>query len=172
MPAPARIVHDVDPASDSLVARAFPKVDYRDAVRAGLPKGRFMDINAFARQYFLAQPAWLRTISMNTPQRSKIVRAVEQTRFQVGDRIGSWQVHDRNEEEIVFGESLGFMQYRFSLRFRPGAEADAVEASTAVRLTGRLGLVYFAIVRLLHKRFVRQTLLNTLKYDAKRGAGR
>jgi hypothetical protein len=167
MAAGPSLIREVEPAPDSLVAHALPRIDYRDAIRAYLTKGRFADIDAFVRRFFLSQPVWLRAISMNTPSRARLARAVAATRFEAGDRIGSWRVYDRNQEEIVFGESLGFMMYRLSLRLEQGPEEDAVEASTVVQLSGRLGRVYFAIVRLLHKPFVRTTLRNALRAGAR-----
>jgi hypothetical protein len=165
---PSRI-HEVDPAPDALVAQALPRIDYRDTIQARLAHGRCADIDTFARRFFLAQPAWLRTVSMNTPSRARMAQTVATTRFAAGDQIGSWRIHDRNGDEIVFGESLGFMQYRFSLRLKRGPADDTVEASSVVQLNGRRGRVYFAVVRLLHKPFVRMMLRNTLRAEAHPG---
>lgn len=171
MAAAESLIREVDPPADALVARALPRVDYRDAIQARITKGSLADIDAFARRLFLSQPAWLRAISTNVPSRARMAQILGATRFAAGDRIGSWRVYDRGRDEIVFGESFGFMEYRFSLRLREGAESDAVEAASVVQLSGRTGRAYFAVVRPLHQPFVRTMLRNTLWAAAHPTAG-
>ncbi len=155
-------LREISPLSDALVQTALLNVDYRDAIAATISAGRVATVVDFARAYFLAQPAWLRTVSMNQPSRSKLERAVSAAKFEPGESIGSWKIYQRNADEIVFGESLGFMTYRFSLSLKHAAQSDTIIASTVAKLNDRFGEMYFSIVKLMHKRFVKLTLTNTL----------
>jgi len=66
-------------------------------------------------------------------------------------------VIERDGHEIVFGDDLGFMQYRIG--FRLGQSANTIEAATAVSyLWPRTGPIYFALVRPFHKLFVKYAL--------------
>ena len=84
------------------------------------------------------------------------------TRFEPGEAIGAWIIYHRNADEIVFGESLGFMTYRFSLSLKHDTQSDTVVVSTVAKLNDRFGKLYFSIVKLMHKRFVKLTLTNAL----------
>jgi hypothetical protein len=155
-------IREIQPVTDALIQSALPDADYHDAHEVKITSGRFTTIEEFARAYFLAQPAWLRTISMNQPSRAKLERTVNIAKFEPGESIGSWRIYMRNADEIVFGESLGFMTYRFSLRLKRGTDTDTIIASTVAKMNNPLGKMYFAIVRLVHKRFVRLSLANAL----------
>ena len=167
MPTNDITVWEVEPAADALVRTALPEPDYRDALRVRVPAGLFSDIDDFAKSFFLAQPFWMRTISMNLPSRAKLENAIEQAGFGPGEKIGSWRIYERNENEIVFGETLGFMTYRFSLRFTETNGEGTVEASTVARLSNILARVYFSVVRLVHKPFIRMALISALKSKAR-----
>lgn len=68
------------------------------------------------------------------------------------------RAYRRDAREIVFGEPLGFMTYRFGLCYEPGEAVDRLEAVTVARLNSGLGRMYFALVCLVHKRARPQTL--------------
>ncbi|OGQ21516.1 MAG: hypothetical protein A3I05_03680 [Deltaproteobacteria bacterium RIFCSPLOWO2_02_FULL_44_10] len=153
-----RLIKEIAPLPDTLVQSALSGADYRDAFAVDVPSGRYATITDFARAYFLAQPAWLRIISMNQLSRTKMEQNVKSAKFAPGEAIGSWKIYARNDHEIVFGESLGFMTYRFSLSLKQGSQTDTVMASTITKINSRFGKIYFFLVRLLHKRFVRLTL--------------
>ena len=150
--------YDITPLPHSLVFSALPEPDYRDALAAEIPAGTYATITDFARSFFLAQPSWLRAISMNLLSQSKMQEAVTRTNFKPGDAIGSWKIYAENADEIVFGEALGFMTYRFSLSLKRGAPSDTIVASTIAKTNSRFGKVYFSLVKLVHKYFVRLTL--------------
>ena len=100
----------------SLVYNAFDKVDYRDAFKISFEKDTFTSVDEFATRYFKSQPSWLRLISMNTLSKEKMEENLKKSNFQIDTNIGSWKIFNRNDNEIVFGESMGFMDYRFSMR--------------------------------------------------------
>ncbi|GBE24777.1 hypothetical protein BMS3Bbin02_01052 [bacterium BMS3Bbin02] len=155
-------VTEVVPLTDSLIASIFENADYRDGFRVSLSRDPHAGIEGFVTDYFRNQPAWLRLVSMNTMSLSKLARAIGDESYRPGTAIGSWKIYERSTDEIVFGDSMGFMEYRFSLRLSR-KEPCSVEVSTSVRyLWRRTGRFYFAIVRPWHKRFIRMSLRHAL----------
>ena len=153
---------EVQPNKNSLVFNAFDKIDYRDAFKISFPPNdTYKSIDDFATNYFLSQPTWLRMISMNTVSKQTMLGNLEKSNLKIGTNIGSWKIFDKNEKEIVFGESMGFMDYRFSMRLDKNA-TDDVEVSTVVKLNGFMGKYYFALVKLMHKKFVKISLENVI----------
>ncbi len=150
------------PAANSLAASIYEAPDYLDCFVVDAPTGRFESVDDVATAWFTEQPWWLRMVSTNTLTKSRVVEAISTDRYRVGTKVGSWQVIDRNDDEIVFGDDMGFMQYRFS--FRLEANADQVEATTAVKyLWPRTGRLYFALVRPFHQRFIKLLLKLTVR---------
>jgi len=146
-------IQEIEPNKSSLVYNAFDIVNYRDAFKIESPKDIFKNIDDFANQYFISQPSWLRLISMNTISKEKMEENLKKSNFQINTNIGSWKIFNRNENEIVFGESMGFMDYRFSMRLDKDT-TDDIEVSTVVTFNWKLGKYYFALVKLMHKKFV------------------
>ena len=149
----------------SLVYNSFNKIDYRDAFKMKYVKDTFQNIDEYAKVYFLSQPTWLRLISMNTISKQKIVDSIKQSNFQIDSNIGSWKIFTRNDKEIVFGDSMGFLDYRFSMRLDK-TQTDDIEVSTVIKLNGLMGKYYFAGVRLMHTKFViisLQNVFNSIK---------
>ncbi|NQY94352.1 MAG: DUF2867 domain-containing protein [Campylobacteraceae bacterium] len=146
---------------NSLVYNSFNKIDYRDAFKMKYAKGTFQNIDEYAKVYFLSQPTWLRLISMNTISKQKIVDSLNQSNFKIDSNIGSWKIFSRNDKEIVFGDSMGFLDYRFSMSLDK-TKADVIEVSTVIKLNGFMGKYYFAVVRLMHRKFVIISLKNVI----------
>ncbi len=148
------------PAGDSLVASIYENPDYLDCFVAAVGPDTFERVDDVATAWFMGQPAWLRLLSTNTLSKGAVEDAIARG-YRVGDTVGSWEIITRNDEEIVFGENMGFMQYRMS--FRLPSAGDRIEAGTAVRfLWHRTGKFYFALVQPLHPRFVKMVLKNTI----------
>ncbi|MGH1488940.1 MAG: DUF2867 domain-containing protein [Acidimicrobiales bacterium] len=145
-------IREIPPTPGTAIDQVFTPADYRDCflVETG---DRYPTVADFASAYFLNQPRWLSLLSMNLASRKKLKAAIADANgYQVDTAIGSWKVYNRTEEEIVFGDNMGFMEYRFSFRLDG---AGFVEASTAVKYSwGGTGRFYFALVKPMHKRFV------------------
>ncbi len=152
-------IKPTQPNSNSLVFNSFENTYYRDAFKLSFKKEKFTTIEEFAKTYFMAQPTWLRAISMNTFSKEKMQENITQSKFQIGTKIGSWEIFAKNENEIVFGESMGFMDYRFSMRLDKNTY-DNIEVSTVVKLNSFMGKYYFSIVKLMHTKFVTLSLKN------------
>jgi len=151
-------IDDMTPPVDTIAANLFRDVDYRDAfLVAG---ASFATVDDAARAYFLNQPQWISIISMNVLSRKAFVDVVASATFEAGTAVGAWKVYDRSADEIVFGDDMGFMEYRFSLRLRPeGHVRPGVEASTVVRYRWRRAShFYFTLVKPFHRLFVPMSL--------------
>lgn len=144
----------VEPSADSEIAATYVKPDYRDAFL--VPAQGWATVEQFASAYFLNQPRWLSMVSMNLTSRAKLVAALADSGFAQGSAVGAWQVHRRSDNEIVFGDDMGFMEYRFSMRLLASGD---IEASTAVKYRWqRMSHLYFSIVKPMHRRFVPMSL--------------
>ncbi|MCH9812594.1 MAG: DUF2867 domain-containing protein [Epsilonproteobacteria bacterium] len=149
------VIKETDSAMAMLVDEAFIHVDYQDSFIVDFETRYFDNIDTFVRAYFLAQPTWLRGLSMNCLSKKSIEKDIDVSTLANGTKIGSWKIFARDEKEVVFGESMGFMSYRFSIYF---VERQQMIVSTVVQFNGRLGRYYFAFVKLLHKAFVKKSL--------------
>ncbi len=146
---------EADPGS--LVGAIFESPDYRDRFCIRVRPGQYGVVDEVVTDWFIKQPAWIRLLSTNTVSRSGIDATMRGGGYTVGDNVGSWKVVGRNDNEIVFGDSMGFMEYRFSLRLLE--REFLVEGSTAVRfLWHRTAKYYFALVRPFHRLFIRHLL--------------
>jgi hypothetical protein len=151
--APENSVTATRPTPGTLVDTAFTSADYRDefVVSTATAHERVDD---FARAYFLAQPGWLSLVSSGIWAKEKRQALLAGHRFDAGSSIGSWKVYDRTDDEIMFGDNMGFMEYRFSMRLDP-EDGQRIFASTAVHyLWRRTGRFYFALAKQAHTRFV------------------
>jgi hypothetical protein len=157
------VIKEIAPDFTSLVATSLPRIDYRDALTAEVATQQFHNVDAFAQTFFRQQPAWLRLVSIGVARRGKLEQILAKTVLEPGQKIGSWKIFQRNQNEIVFGEEMVFMSYRFSLSLFPQEIADRIGSATVVQLHGKLGKVYFGLVKILHLRFIKLSLKNTLK---------
>ncbi len=147
--------HEPDP--DSLVGSIFDHADYRDRFRVEVPVGQYGSVDEVVDDWFTSQSSLIRLLSTNTLSLKTIDEATGHG-YDVGSKIGSWKVVERDASEIVFGEPMGFMEYRYSLRLVERGNT-AVEGSTAVKyLWRRTGKYYFALARPLHRRFIKRGL--------------
>lgn len=148
----------INPNPNSLIYNAFEDVYYRDAFKIDLIDKQYSDIKKFAKSYFLSQPFYLRGLSFNCFSKKNIQNDINKSNFQIATSIGSWKIYDRDTNEIVFGESMGFMDYRFSMNLN--RKTNTIEVSTVVQINSFMGRYYFALVKLLHRKFVLMSLKN------------
>ncbi len=157
----AEIVEQI-PREDSLARTLCELPDYQDRFSVETTPSQYATVDQVAADWFTKQPAWLRLVSTNTRSSTGIDAEIAEGGFRVGTSVGSWKVVARSESEIVFGESMGFMEYNYSLSL-PSDEPHTIEGSTSVRyLWRRTGRFYFALVRPIHRRFVRYLLTRTV----------
>ncbi len=152
------VIQELEPDVSSLISTQFNPADYRDRFTISVDSDHYHSVDDVVTDWFTKQPMWLRALSTNSFSRAKVEQAISKKPFKVGDRIGSWEIVDRNGNEIVFGDDMGFMTYRFSFRLIDQG-ATQVEGATSVKfLWRRSGRFYFGLVRPFHRRFVKLAL--------------
>jgi len=142
-----------------LVSTALTHIDYSDCFIENIDIKQFKTIDIFVRKYFETQPRWLAMISMNIFSKRGMQKALENNLFTINANVGNWKIYLRNDQEIVFGDDMGFMEYRFSMRL----DNNCLSVATIVQYKGKMGKYYFSIVKLLHQKFVLLSLTYPLK---------
>ncbi|MCF6244490.1 MAG: DUF2867 domain-containing protein [Sulfurovum sp.] len=145
--------------SNMLVNTSLPQIDYSDCFMQHIDKEHFTSIDTFVKAYFESQPRWLVAISMNILSKSRMKKDLKDNHFSVNDNIGAWKIYIRDDKEIVFGDDMGFMEYRFSMQL----DDTLLRCATVVQYKGQLGKYYFSFVKLLHQKFVLLSLSYPLK---------
>jgi hypothetical protein len=159
----------------TLVAWAFPRLDYADAYRMRLPDGAPNNLDAVARTVLGTAPGWVDLlmrlrdrlvgiIGLKTARRLAR-RDLGQHTLQVGDRLGIFRVFERAGEEVLLGEDDRHLDFRVSVLVHNDGSADWVIASTVVRFNSWLGRAYFLPVRPFHKLIVPAMLRNAYQRD-------
>jgi len=133
-----------------LVSTALEHIDYSDCFTTVIDTKKFTTIDTFVKRYFETQPRWLAMISMNLFSKTSMQKALKNNHFTVDKHIGNWKIYLRDDKEIVFGDDMGFMEYRFAMRI----DDDILRVATVVQYKGKMGKYYFAFVKLLHQKFV------------------
>ncbi len=152
-------ITEIDLQNDMLVASLLKPIDYSDCFITSIDIKRFKDIDTFVKNYFLSQPKWLKAVSFNMLTKKSLKANLEKNQFNPNDKVGSWRIYVRDKNEIVFGEYMGFMEYRFGMRI----DGNKLRVATVVQYKGLLGRYYFLVVRVLHKKFVLMSLRYGLK---------
>lgn len=142
-----------------LVSTTLPQIDYSDCFMQKVDKKYFTSIDTFVKAYFESQPRWLAAISMNIFTKTRMQKALKDNHFKVDDNIGAWKIYLRDDKEIVFGDDMGFMEYRFSMRL----DGELFQCATVVQYKGKFGKFYFSFVKLLHQKFVLLSLSYPLR---------
>ncbi len=150
------LVTAVEPTPGTLVESAYVAPDYVDAF---LVTSTSRSVDEFAAAYFVGQPGWIAKVSMNMGDKQSRIEAMEDHDFAAGTNVGSWRIHDRSENEIVFGEHMGFMECRFSMLRHDNGD---IEAGTTVKCLKKFGPIYFAAVKPFHRLFVKMALRNAI----------
>ncbi len=154
-------VTECQPDDNSIVGSIHPNADYLDRFQISCKPGQYTSVDEVASDWFVKQPAWIRLLSTNTVTKKGVTQAIENGGYSEGSSVGSWKVIDRDDQEIVFGDSMGFMEYRFSLRLQDNNQL--VEGATSVQyLWRRAGKFYFALVKPMHRLFIQYLLKKTV----------
>jgi len=151
------MIKEIHYQNNILASTLLKPIDYTDCFAL---KSNFTTIDNFARDYFLAQPTWLRLVSFGIFRREKLITTLRNITFQTNENIGQWKVYGRDDKEIVFGQDMGFMEYCFSFHQE---DEETLKVSTIVQYKGKMGKYYFTLVSLLHKPFVNLSLKNVLE---------
>jgi len=156
----------------TLIAGAFPRIDYADAYRVRLPAGSPRDIDSLTRALLGAAPGWVRAlmalrdrlvglIGLKTSKRG--VRGLERAAFQPGESFGIFRVFARTADEIMLGEDDRHLDFRVSVLLQRERGADWAVVTTVVRFHGWFGRAYFLPVRPLHRLIVPAMLRSAVR---------
>jgi len=167
-------VQKVDLPTETLVARAFPRIDYADAYCMRLPAGQPNDLDTIVRAALGMAPRWVALlmrlrdwivglIGLKTASRSAR-RDLGHHTLQVGESLGIFKVFDRSADELLLGEDDRHLDFRVSVLVRNDGSADWAIVSTVVRFNNWLGRAYFLPVRQLHKLIVPAMLRNAYRH--------
>ena len=151
-------IKEVDFDQKLMVTTVFKEVDYRDCFE--LEVEDVPNIDTFVKSYFLAQPFWLRVLSFELFSKANLDKTLKKNFFLKGDKVGSWRVYGRDEQEIAFGQDMGVMEYVFTFHL---ASPHVLKVATVVHYKGVVGKYYFSLVKLFHKSFVKLSLKHALK---------
>ena len=142
---------------DLMVTTVFSKVDYRDCFEVEV--NGVNSVDEFVKNYFLAQPSWLRVVSFQLFTKDTLLTQLSNNPFKKGGTVGEWRVYGRDEQEIAFGQDMGFMEYVFTFHL---ASPNLLKVATVVQYKGTFAKYYFSVVKIFHKPFVKFSLKNTL----------
>ena len=157
---------------------AATKFDYADSYKGGVINDEKGEIDSLAvgRAFFSSSPKWIDGLFA---LRNKLVSLVglktgesdlsreeiiKNFRGEKGEKVGLFQVFDRNENEIILGEDDKHLDFRVSLFIEP---ADVIEKNliitTTVNFKNAFGKLYFLPVKPFHQIIVPAMLKETLK---------
>ena len=125
-----------------------------DALKFELSSSEKVDIADMVRNFFNSQPRWLLAIMINIISKNKLEESLERNNFTQGSKVGHWKVSKANKAEIVFGESLGFIEHRLSF-CKINNDKNEFMTMSSVKTHNRFGKFYFFFVKLVHMKLVK-----------------
>ncbi len=147
-----------------------PGKNYADSFSIRV-KAASLDILPVTKAIFLTMPIWIRRlmtfrnilvakIGLKTGER---VRNPEEVinRFdgQVGSAIGLFEVLDRADDEIIFGQSDSHLDFKASILLLQQQVGDyEIHFTTTVQFHNAIGRIYFFFVKPFHKVIVKSML--------------
>lgn len=152
--------------SDSATKPApiFDQIDYHDHFQVSGGTERFDDIDEFTRTFFLNQPSWLTRVSAGIGKQ-QVRPLVKNATFAEGSSVGSWQIYERSDNSITFGQDMRIMAYRVIYTW---IDDNTIDAQTEVTQASRwIGPLYWGIASRLHMRFLPMMLRNAAGHGSK-----
>ena len=153
---------------NSLLNNLIQKYDYSDSFQ-----GKFQDTEdkitpeVVARAFFSTAPSWVqhlfalrntlvKFLGLKTADDLTDRQAfLDNCKFEMGDRLGLFQVFDKNENEIIIGENDKHLDFRVLLFIQKNdATNRTLIISTTVVFHNWLGRAYFMPVKPFHNLIV------------------
>lgn len=156
---------------DSLVGMSFGAFDYSDAFYVVLRNEKHFSIDRMFSCFMSFSPTWLKAL---VKFRNFIVSfvglktgdlAVEKVpdNYLKGSRLGVFNIIDRNQNEIVFGENDKHLNFESSLFLRNENGITILFSITVVKYNNFTGRFYFFFVRPFHRIIVSYSLKRLAK---------
>lgn len=144
------------PVFRSLALQSIPKPDYADVIVLPVPDGAAADPRVWAEELFAlnSMPAGVRALM---GLRQAMVGLVGISRAPAG----VFDVAEVRGEEALIGADDTHLDFRCGVAYDAGARL--LRVTTAVRLKGWRGRLYFAPVRLLHPLVVHALMARTIR---------
>ena len=159
-------INEVSVLSESLINEEIKSPVYRDALKFELGSSETIDISVMVRNFFNSQPHWLLSIMINIVSKNKLKKSLERNNFTQGSKVGRWTVAKANKREIVFGESLGFIEHRLSF-CKINDDKNEFMTMSSVKTHNNFGKFYFFFVKLVHMKLVKFALNNMYRAKCK-----
>jgi len=149
-------IRSVGLPTPSLIASAFPSIDFADAFRADLPAGMPQEPDTLVRIFFGSAPSWImwlmrlrnalvRPFGIGTDFGEAAIRSGGPLR--PGECVGPFRVFVVENGEALMGLDDRHLDFRVSVLVRAGT----VTVTTIVRRHNWFGRAYFAIVKPFHR---------------------
>ena len=152
---------------DSNLDIYIKKVDYKDCYSFTIPNNN-NTIQELYISIFSSSPKWVDNMM---GLRNRIVRVFglktemkrnEKSNFQVGEKVGIFNIFDIQENEIIAGEDDKHLNFRVSV-YRKIESNTNVYIATAVHYNNRFGRFYMTIVKPFHRIVVKSLLKKAYK---------
>lgn len=128
-----------------------------DAYREPITNATIVDVDAATRAFFETAPGWLDRLMQ---LRHWIVgrlgfatasaeRHVLPQRFEIGDKVGLFEIFDRSADEIVFGGADTHFSFRASVWLPEGT--TSLQVTTIAHAHSSRGRMYLAVVKPGHR---------------------
>lgn len=130
-----------------------------------------------SKALFLSTPIWVRRLMSfrntlvqkvglkTSDEPNDADQIIQNFDGQIGSAIGLFEVFDRSENEIVFGQNDRHLNFRASLLINSGqAGGSELYFTTGVDFHNVLGKAYFLVVKPFHKVIVKSMLKSTKKH--------
>ena len=155
--------------NEYLIAHSLSRIDYADVYQIVLadrlavaPRDAMVAFfKSFPRSFVallrerLAALAGIKTAGRRSYDEH--LQELEAFRGEVGERIALFEVLDRSDTELMTGTDDRHIDFRLSFIALPGG---AVQLATVVKINNALGRAYFAMVRPIHRYYMRHVMRN------------
>ncbi len=153
---------------ESLIRLSLSRIDYADAFEARFPSAKAIRIEDVACAFFSSAPRW---VSLLMRLRNRIVSLVGLkspkgfsphseggAEIRKGSSFGLFKVLEKTDTEIISGEDDKHLDFRVSMSLTSENSSETREyrlvLSTVVEMHNLMGRLYFAPVKVFHKRIV------------------
>ncbi|MBS0428715.1 MAG: DUF2867 domain-containing protein [Proteobacteria bacterium] len=157
--------HAIPLPTDVRVAAQYPGAFLADAFAIDLPAGTTQDALVLARFALERQAPWVERlmrlrdalVSLFGLKTAKALRAEGVTG---APRVGIFRIYETHPDEVVLGEDDLHLNFRLSVRRRPGGAGvpQQLTAVTVVHCHNLLGRNYIRVIGPIHKLVVRSAL--------------
>lgn len=153
--------------NDSIITNFIKKVDYEDCYSFTISNNN-NSIRELYISIFSSAPKWVEGLMKF---RNSIVRVFglktemkknENTNFQVGEKVGVFEIYAIQESEIIAGDDDKHLNFRVSIH-RLVEKETTVCVSTLVEYNNWFGKFYFFIVKPFHKIVVKSLIRKASK---------